>query len=314
MKRIMTLVILVLFLLSLCGCCIVADPEIQPPNVDSGDTNSKPEDSKQDSSDVSNQDDTQAPAQNNTQDVTIEESVLLDQAGIKITAKGFSDDSLWDNEIKLLIENTSDVNLTVQVRNFSVNGYMIDPSISADVAVGKKANDSISFSQSDLDKCGIKTIADIEFTFHIFNSDTWDTYLDSDIIQIKTSAADGYIYTYDDSGEEVYNKNGIRIVVKGLSEYDSIFGPGIILYIHNDTSKNITVQTRDVSVNGFMIDASFSPDIAAGKHCVSSITFFSSDLEENEIREIQSAELYFHIFSSDTWDTIADSDIINLEF
>lgn len=306
MKRILTLVVLALFLFSLSGCCIVADPEIQAPNVDTNDTNSKTENPKQD--------DTQSPVQDSKQDVTIEESVLLDEAGIKITAKSLDLDSIWGNGIKLLLENTSNVNLTVQVRSFSVNGYMIDPTISADVAVGKKANDEITFSKSDLDACGIETIADIEFYFHIFNSDTWDTYLDSDIIQIKTSAADGFTYTYDDSGEEIYNKDGIKIVVKGLSEYDSIFGPGIILYIHNDTNKNITVQTRDVSVNGFMIDASFSPEIAAGKHCVSSITFFSSDLEENEITQIQSTEFSFHIFNSNTWDTISDSEAIVLEF
>ena len=32
----------------------------------------------------------------------------------------------------------------------------------------------------------------------------------------------------------------------------SIMGPSLIVYIENNTDKNITVQSQDVSVNGFM--------------------------------------------------------------
>ena len=74
---------------------------------------------------------------------TIEETVLLDRDGIKITAKSLdAKGSFFGPELKMLFENNSGKNITVQARNTSVNGYMIEPMMSVDVASGKKANDS----------------------------------------------------------------------------------------------------------------------------------------------------------------------------
>lgn len=302
MKKLLCLTMVFLFLLSFAGCCVMTDSEVQKPNVST------------ENSDLSNETPDNTPADISKKTVTIEEAVILDEAGIKITAKSIDTNSFLGPELKLLIENNSDINVTVQVNNLSINGYMIMPLISADVASGKKANDSISFTQSELDACGIETIADIAFNFHIFDSDSWDTYLDSDMIQIKTSAAEGFVYTYDDSGEVAYDANDIKIVIKGLDKNDSIIGPGIIVYIHNNSDQNITVQTNNVSINGFMVDGLFSSDITAGKHCISSITFLSSQLEENEITDIQTAELCFTISNADNWKTIAESDTITIDF
>ena len=108
-------------------------------------------------------------------------------------------------------------------------------------------------------------------------------------------------------------KNEVKIVVKGLQD-DSILGPGIVVYIENTGNKNITVQARTVSINGFMVDPIFSCDIAAGKKAYDTITFFDSDLEENGIQDITELELKFHIFSSDSWDTIHDTNAIIVTF
>lgn len=168
--------------------------------------------------------------------------------------------------------------------------------------------------KSDLDACGIKTIADMEFSFHVFTSEGWDTYLDTSLIQLKTSAADTYEYAFDSAGSLAYEGNDIKIVVKGLNEDGSLFGPGIVVYIENNREENITVQTRGVSVNGFMVDIIFSSDVVSGKRAIDSITFMSSALEENEITSFEDVELSFHIFKSDGWDTIVDTDVVTITF
>lgn len=246
--------------------------------------------------------------------VTIEEAVLLDQGGIKITAKSIDMKGLFGPAVKMLFENSTEKSVTIQVRNASVNGYMIEPSISVDVAPGKKANDSMTFSNSDLETTGIKTIADIEFSFHVFDSTSWDTIFDSDIIRIETNEAKGFQYTFDDSGNQVYYDKGVEIVFKGLAKENSWLGKEAIVYIHNESDRNITVQVRNVSVNGFMVDPFFSCDVVAGKHAVDSITFSTSELEKNGIETIKNIELSFHIFDADSWDTIADSPIVTLTF
>lgn len=247
-------------------------------------------------------------------EISIEEAVLFDQGGIKITAKSINEKGTFGPEIKLLIENDSAKSITVQSRNTSVNGYMIETMMSADVAAGKKANDSLTLLRSDLETAGITTIADIEFSFHIFDSETWDTIVDSDMVRIETSAAEGFTYSYDDSGNQVYNDNGVEIVVKGLSESGSWLGPAVVVYIYNSGNSDVTVQARDVSINGFMVESIFSSDVVAGKHVIDTITFLSNDLQENEIETIESIELSFHIFDMATWDTIVDTEPVTINF
>ncbi len=248
------------------------------------------------------------------QEITIDEAVLFDQGGIRITAKSFNANGTLGPEVKLLIENDSEKSITVQSRNISVNGYMVESMMSADVASGKKANDTLTLMRSDLETAGITTISDIEFSFHIFDSETWDTIVDSEMVRIETSAAEGFIYSFDDSGNQVYNENGVEIVVKGLSESGSWIGPAVVVYIYNSGDRDFTVQARDVSINGFMVDTLFSSDVVAGKHAMDTITFMSSELEENGIETIESVELSFHVFDMSSWDTIVDTAPVTISF
>lgn len=57
--------------------------------------------------------------------VTIEEQVLVEQDGIKITALEMTEDSIWGEGVKLLIENDSDKNIGVGCNALIVNNYMI---------------------------------------------------------------------------------------------------------------------------------------------------------------------------------------------
>ena len=60
-----------------------------------------------------------------SEDVKVEEQVLLEQDGLKITLKGLEIDGLMGPELKLLVENNSEQNLTIQTTNTSVNGFLV---------------------------------------------------------------------------------------------------------------------------------------------------------------------------------------------
>lgn len=304
MKKAFALLFALILTMSLAACDSSFDGEIKVPsdvnNVD--DTND------------ANNEDTQQAEQPEATEATISETVLVDEAGVKITATKLELKGFMGPEIKLLIENNSGKDLTFQCGYACVNGYMIETMMSVDVVSGKKATDDLTLEASSLEAAGIDSIADIEVAFHIFKTDDWDTYLDTAAIQLRTSIADTFEYTYDDSGHLAYEGNDVKIVVKGLAEDASIFGPSIVVYIENDGDKDITVQVRDVSVNGFMTDSIFSCDIVPGKRAVDTITFSESDLEENGIDTIEDVELSFHIFDSNDWDTIVDTDVVKITF
>lgn len=111
-------------------------------------------------------------------------NTLYNANGLKIVYKDISSD-WYGKHINLYIENNSSENFTIQVRDFSINGYMIDPIFSSDVVSGKKINDDIHVFDSDLDDNNIDEIKTIEFKFHYFNSDSWSDDIDSDIIKIN---------------------------------------------------------------------------------------------------------------------------------
>lgn len=113
------------------------------------------------------------------------EKLLMDKNGIKIYYKGIEDSEYGDEKnILIKIENNSKKKYTVQQRDLSINGYMIDGTISETVEVGKKSNTDISIWESDLDKNDITTITDISLKFHVFNDDDWSDNFDSDTINI----------------------------------------------------------------------------------------------------------------------------------
>jgi len=242
-------------------------------------------------------------------DVSIDEQVLLDRDGVVVTAKSYSKDSIWGDGIKLLVENNTSQNLTVSCRDLIVNHYMVSELFSCSVAAGKKNNETLTLSSSDLKEAGIQTVAEVEVSFHVYDSDSWDTYFDSDSITIKTSEYGNVEYIPNDSGVELFNNGQIRIVGKYVNE-DTFWGTGILLYMENNSSQKITVQTRNFSVNGFMMTPLFSKTVCSGRMAMGEITLLSNEMEENGIETVEEVELSFHIYDDKTYNTVVDTDPI----
>lgn len=237
---------------------------------------------------------------------TIEEQVLVEQDGIKVTAKELVKDSFLGYGLKLLIENNSSKNLGVGCDALIVNDYMVNELFSASVAAGKKSNETMYILSSELEKAGINNIGQIETYFHIYDEDTYMTVSNAPCALIRTSSADETDTVLNDDGSELYSENGIRIVGKHLGD-NSVFGKQILLFIKNDSGRNVGISCDNMSVNGFMVTPFFSRTVYNGKMAIGDITLLSSELEENGITEIEEVELSFHIYDADSFATIADS-------
>jgi hypothetical protein len=243
-----------------------------------------------------------------SQAITIDEQVLLDQNDIVITATEYVYDSIWGEGIKVLLENNSDQNITVGCNALIVNDYMITDLFSADVAAGKKSNETIYLSSSELEAAGIDVVGQVEMYFYVYD-ESWNKLFDSDCVTVQTSEYANMDTTQNDEGTELYNEGGIRIVGKTVDE-NSFWGTAILLYIENTSGRNVTIQCDDMSINGFMMTPYFSCDVYDGKKAIDDITIMSSELEDNGIESIDDVELKFNIYDADTYDTIANSDVI----
>ena len=111
--------------------------------------------------------------------------VIYDSNGIKITYLGVGTTTLGQPKIKLYIQNSTNLNYTIQARNTSVNGIMAYPVFSCDVVAGKSAYDGLEFSKYISGDNEITTINSAEFTFHIFETGDWLGGFDSGVITIN---------------------------------------------------------------------------------------------------------------------------------
>lgn len=297
MKKIIMLKILVILFVGMLTGCRGNDDGKQPAGINTKDRNSEIELIEKHS--INNKE-------------NIKEKVIVDKAGIKITAKSIEYDDIVV-EIKVLIENNSLQDITVQARDFSINGIMIDPSMSTDVSSGKKSNSTISIYNSDLEKAKIKTIKDIEFGLVAFNFDSWDDIFEETGIVLQTNAKD-YVQKYNTDGYLAVDQNNVKIYVLKLKDVDSFWGADVTVYIENNSNFPITIQARDVSINGFMIDPTFSSKVMPGKKIYDELSFFESDLKDNDIADITEIELKFLVFNSDSWKDIFETKILNIKY
>lgn len=233
---------------------------------------------------------------------SIDEQVLFEYNGIKLTAISIEEDWLGP-QLKILIENESDKNISVSLEGIAVNDCMVSAWLYEDVGTGKKSNATFDIWSTKLSDAGITNIGKIDMYFRIIDSDNFDEIYESGEIELLTSLYDVMDVEIDDIGEEMVNQSGVKIVGKGVSN-DLIWGDGVVVYIENNTDRNIVVTTDDLSVNGYMVTGFLYQSVRPGKKAIESIILSSSDLEDNGIESIEELSLSFEIYDEDNFHTI----------
>ncbi len=131
---------------------------------------------------------------------TVEETVLYDVGGVKITATGL-DYTRWEAELSLSIENNSAKELTFLSGTLgyacnAVNGYMVpDGYLNCTVGPGKKASDTIGIDIDNLLLCGVTEIAEMDVAIEITDPDYKSVYTGP--ISLQTSAYAGWSFDED---------------------------------------------------------------------------------------------------------------------
>ncbi len=228
-----------------------------------------------------------------TTTATIEQTVLIDESDIKITATDLTYTG-YSVDLDLSIENNTDKNLsfasgTVGYCCSSINNCMIKGGyLNADVASGKKAKETISFSLTELEMYGITEIADIQVGFEV-KDDNYDEYFRGSG-QVWTSAADTYDYTVNtyrnamDSKvlevlydciidyyveQELYNESGVNIVSQALITNED-GEQAIFLEVVNNSAEMVNVSLSNTAVNGLVLyGGTWTMDtISPGARCI----------------------------------------------
>lgn len=233
-------------------------------------------------------------------DVAIKEAVLYNEDGICITVKGM-EETFVGVDIKLLVENSTENNIAVGCSDFVINGITVGGHMYIEVAADKKANGEISLYNTNLKTAGITHISTIN-SHDAYISDT-DTFMKTKSISLAmvTTLSD-YTQKIDDSGEVLFQQDGITIIAKSLTKDFS--GGTITVLIKNESGQDILVQADNISVNGYTISTLHSDDVCDGTVRFSEIDLYQSYLEENDIEDIENATFELSILNPKTYATL----------
>lgn len=246
-------------------------------------------------------------AETKADEISFEEVVAVDndQCTIKITA--IEEDAFFGYTLKAYLENKSaDKNYMFSITSASINGVMADPLFASEVAAGKKANESISFSDSAFD-VDIGAYTDIQLNFKVYDSDDFmaDPVAEQTvhIYPYGEDKATTFVRTSADTDTVLLDNENVTAIVTGYEE-DEIWGYTANVFLVNKTDKTVMFSVSDVSVNGFMADPFFADEVDAGKCAFSSISWSDTTLTENGITEVETIE--FTVRAYDSNDFMAD--------
>ncbi len=232
---------------------------------------------------------------------SIEETVLWDEKGVKITATELTY-TKYDAELSLLIENNSDKEVSIIAGSAgyccnAVNGYMVaDGYLNEDVSAGKKAKETIAFSLKELAVYGITEIAEIQVGFDIDMGEDEEFYTGPRVV--KTSVADTYDFARNTYRENVSGKDLERdydCTIEVFQETEKVVMDGLtlmsyalvrnfdeeqmlLLEMKNDTEEVVRLDAVGLTVNGLDVYRySMGSDfIAPSCRCVMNINLDSN--------------------------------------
>ena len=184
-------------------------------------------------------------------DVTIDQKVIYDANGVKISTKSLIAQAWKDGRysganyyLNFDVENSWDKQLYVCPSTVCVNGILFPAWGSAYIDAGTTGELKLDITPAYLQDYGITLVKDIELSFLLSEAGSEDNLIITELITITTSADENYVQPIDDEGVVVYSGDEANIVIK-LTEDNELR-----LYAENKYGQNINIEAKCISVNG----------------------------------------------------------------
>ena len=315
MKKLLTLILSALIVLSLAACTVEPSgnntSENQTNSTETGNTeestqSGNTEESTQSGSTGENKD------QESNNEITFSGLVAVDNSECVIKITKIDSNGLLGYKLKLQLENKSDDKTYMfSLENAAINGVQCDPFFATEVAAGKKATDEITFYKNDLSESGIEDYTDIELTFRVYDSNDWTAdNIAQETVHIYPYGEDKavqYVRTPQAEDNIIVDNEYITVIVTGYAD-NPIWGYSVNVFLLNKTNKQIMFTVDDASVNDYMADPFFAKSVSGGKCAFDSISWSDSTLDEIEVTTIEKIEFKLRAYNYDNW---LDDDFVN---
>ncbi|MBO4228884.1 MAG: hypothetical protein J5938_00840 [Clostridia bacterium] len=235
------------------------------------------------------------------------EEVLLENEFARVTFTGVKSDSFWGVSLGFLLENVSEeFSLSFSIDRMTVNGYSESVLSYQTVSPGKKVNESVSVSDSFLERTGIASLDEVVFELTVSDSEDFlaEPFCKTVLTVHPSGAAPEDVViperlSYE--GEQVIVDNDQLSFLILKEDPEGFWGYTMLCYAENRSNQALTISWDDVSVNGFMCDPYFSTTLRPGTRGYFDVSFLSSSFEENGITEVEEVEFTLRVRDADDW-------------
>lgn len=178
--------------------------------------------------------------------------MLYDDGALRIAAD-WEETRKYEDGIRVVVENHTQLDLNVVARDILVNDYVMeDSSLYIPVEAGHTAEGWLYLDSSDLERAGITDVQWVFASFEAYDTESYETVAESESVALCTTGV--LTQERSDSGEVLFDQDGIRLICKGYlpSDYDpEVFSKGSLLfYLENKTDVTVDCFTDEVTVNG----------------------------------------------------------------
>ncbi len=268
---------------------------------------------------------------------TIEETVLVDENGVKITATGleYSD---YEAIVHLKIENNTDVDINVYSNTGeSINDFMTFTYLNCDVPSKETVEDGIDFDYDELESYGIYEIATMGIRFTVEDDDHNEivettAYLDTSIASEYVSDPKSYENTITDpqtidrykyevlswAPDTVFDQYGVQILSELLIK--NVDGERIMMIeVINTNDVKISVGFGTLNINSDDITETTIDwdEIDTGKIAVMTVNlddYINSDEVNDPSKYTDITQIKFNINIYSNQQTVLEDEPLTLSF
>lgn len=237
-------------------------------------------------------------------------TVLYNSSGLLIKAD-WEDGSPIDGNIRLIVQNDTAQDLSINSTAVAVNGCMQDNVFFyCDAPHHALAEGTLWIDSEELAEQRICPVKNIRGLWDIYDTDTYEAVLLDQSFSLSTDGGENYIQSLDGSGTLLLDQEGIRLVYQGY-EADEYGGFRFRFYAENTTGETLLLSSDEVSLDGEVTDLylwqTFLPDSKG--YCFLEV-YDLSELGISSLDQAQTLEFSLEISNYLTWETMYTSETL----